>query len=64
MEKGNANNKNEIMLRVKDEDGKIVIDELEILPGSSVKLEKLKNNKKYFLEFKTKYDGVYLINAT
>lgn len=52
------------MLRVKDEDGKIVIDELEILPGSSVKLEKLKNNKKYFLEFKTKYDGVYLINAT
>lgn len=59
-----ANNKSEILLRVKDEEGKILIDELKIAPGTSVRLEKLKNNEKYFLEFKTKNDGLYLINAT
>lgn len=59
-----ANNKSEILLRVKDEEGKILIDELKISPGTSVRLEKLKNNEKYFFEFKTKIDGLYLINAT
>lgn len=59
-----ANNKSEILLRVKNEEGKILIDELKISPGTSVKLENLKNNEKYFFEFKTKNDGMYLINAT
>ena len=58
-----ANNPNEILLRVKDEGGKIVIDELEISPGTSAKLEQLKRNEKYYFEFKTK-NGLYLINAT
>ncbi|MEZ7172655.1 zf-HC2 domain-containing protein [Sporosarcina sp. OR05] len=59
-----ANSKNEILLRVKDKNGNIVIEELKILPGSSVKLKKLKNNVDYFFEFKPKSDGIYLINAT
>jgi len=58
-----ANNTNEILLRVKDEEGKIVIDELKIPPGTSAKLKQLKNDEKYFFEFKTK-NGLYLINAT
>lgn len=58
-----ANNPNDIMLRVKNEEGKIIIDELKISPGTSVKLKELKNNEKYFFEFKTK-NGHYLINAT
>ncbi|MCL1702648.1 zf-HC2 domain-containing protein [Lysinibacillus sp. Bpr_S20] len=58
-----ANNENDILLRVKDKEGKIVIEEMKIPPGSSVKLKRLKNNEKYFFEFKTK-NGQYLINAT
>lgn len=59
-----ANNNSEILIRVKDEDGKILINELKILPGASVKLDNLKTDEKYIVEFKTKTAGLYLINAT
>ena len=59
-----ANSRDEILIRVKDKEGKIIIEELKVLPGTSVKLKNLKNNEKYYLEFKTKSDGFYLINAT
>lgn len=59
-----ANKNSEILIRVKDEDGNIVIDDLKILPGSSMKLDNFKNGEKYFFEIKTQSDGLYTINVT
>lgn len=58
-----ANNESEILLRVKDEEGNIVIEELKILPGTSVKLKELKRNENYLFEIKAE-NGRYFINAT
>jgi len=47
-----ANNESDVLLRVKDEQGNIIIDEFQISPGYGMKFEKLKRNKKYFFEIK------------
>ncbi|MFF3099831.1 zf-HC2 domain-containing protein [Viridibacillus arvi] len=55
-------NESDILLRVKDEKGNVVVDEIRVSPGKSVKLENLKKNKKYFFEIKVK-EGSFFINA-
>ncbi len=52
----------DILLRVKDINGKVVIDEIQIKSGQSVKLDGLKKNEKYFFEIKAPL-GRYFINA-
>ncbi|KOY83996.1 hypothetical protein ADM90_00870 [Lysinibacillus macroides] len=57
-----AGSPSDITLRVKDEDGNIVVDELRVRPGTSVKVDSLKNNKKYYFEIKAQ-EGRFFINA-
>lgn len=47
-----ANNEADLVLRIKDADGNILIDHLEIFPGRSADLGALKNNEKYIVEMK------------
>lgn len=58
-----ANNYGDVLLRVKDSDGNIVIDEVQVPNGKSIKLEGLKRNEQYFFEIKSP-PGQFLINAT
>lgn len=58
-----ANSESDVLLRIKDEKGKLIIDEILIPPGKSVKLEELKRNKKYFIEIKAPKGGFININA-
>lgn len=51
-----------ILLRVKDVNGNVVVDEIPIQSGISVKLEGLKKNEKYFFEIKAS-QGRFFINA-
>lgn len=48
-----AHNGSNILLRVKDENGLVVVDELKIEPGTGIKLDSLKKGEKYFFEIKT-----------
>lgn len=57
-----ANNESDMLLRVKDEKGNVIIDETLISPGKSVKLDGLKRNEKYFFEIKAP-QGSFSINA-
>ncbi|TKI53623.1 hypothetical protein FC756_23015 [Lysinibacillus mangiferihumi] len=57
-----ANNEKNVLLRVKDENDNIVIDEVQVPAGTSVKLEGLKRNKKYYIEIKAS-QGRFTINA-
>lgn len=57
-----ANSENDVILRVKDEKGNIIIDEFQISPGKSIKLKNLKRGEKYFLEIKAP-PGRFFINA-
>lgn len=52
----------DILLRVKDVNGKVVVDEIQVKSGKSVKLEGLKRNEKYFFEIKAP-KGRFFINA-
>ena len=58
-----ANSASDIQLRVKDINGDIVVDEFQISPGKSTKLDGLKNGEKYFFEIKA-IQGRFFINAT
>ena len=58
-----ANSAGDVLLRVKDINGVIVVDEFHISPGTSTKLEGLKNGEKYFFEIKAT-QGRFFINAT
>lgn len=57
-----ANNERDVLLRVKDEKGNVIIDEFQVSPGKSIKLENLKKKEKYFFEIKAP-QGRYSINA-
>lgn len=57
-----ANSSGNVILRVKDVDGHVVVDEIEISPGKSIKLNGLKNNIKYSFEIKAK-KGQFFINV-
>ena len=58
-----VNNELDIFLRVKDEEGNILIDEIQVPTGQGVKLDDLKRNKKYFFEIKAP-QGRLWISAT
>lgn len=58
-----ASNEIDVLLRVKDEAGLIVVDELKIPAGTSVKLDSLKKNKKYYFEIIAKQER-YTITAS
>lgn len=58
-----ASNESDVLLRVKDEEGKIIIDEFLVSSGKSIKLGDLKRNKKYFFEIKAP-QGQFRFNAT
>lgn len=47
-----ANNPNNIILRIKDVHGDLIVNEVEIRPGTHVKLPELKYNERYYLEVK------------
>lgn len=57
-----ANNESDVLLRVKDEKGNVIIDEFQISPGESVKLDGLNRKEKYFFEIKAP-QGRFSINA-
>ena len=57
-----ANNESDVLLRVKDEKGDVIIDEILIPLGKGVKLEGLKRKEKYFFEIKA-LQGRFSINA-
>lgn len=57
-----ANNESDVLLRVKDEKGDVIIDEILIPHGKSVKLDGLKRKVKYFFEIKAP-QGRFNINA-
>ncbi|MGE7933896.1 anti-sigma factor family protein [Viridibacillus arvi] len=52
----------DILLRVKDVSGKVIVDEIQVKPATSVKLDGLKKNEKYFFEIKAP-QGRFFINA-
>lgn len=56
----NANSVGEMLLRVKDVYGNIVLDEFILKPGESIKLDKLKNDEKYFFEVKAPQGRIFL----
>jgi hypothetical protein len=58
-----ANSDGNVLLRVKDEKGNIVINEFQVSPGTSKHLEALKNDKQYYFEIKTAAKGHFTINA-
>ncbi|MFJ8099972.1 MULTISPECIES: zf-HC2 domain-containing protein [unclassified Lysinibacillus] len=57
-----ANNDGEVLLRIKDANGQVIVDEFHISPGKSKKLEGLKKNVNYYLEIKAK-KGEFFINV-
>ena len=57
-----ANNIGDILLRVKDASGNIVIDEVQIPAGKGVNLDGLKRNEQYLIEIKAP-QGNFLITA-
>ena len=57
-----AYNESEVLLRVKDEKGDVIIDEFLISLGKGVKLDGLKRKEKYFFEIKAP-PGRFTINA-
>ena len=57
-----GNNESDVLLRVKDEKGDVIIDEILIPLGKGVKLEGLKRKEKYFFEIKAP-QGRFIINA-
>ena len=57
-----GNSESDVYLRVKNEKGDVIIDEILISPGKGVKLESLKRKEKYYLEIKAP-SGRFFINA-
>lgn len=57
-----ANNESDVLLRVKDEKGNVIIEEFQISPGKSVKLDGLNRKEKYYFEIKAS-QGRFIINS-
>ncbi|MDQ0658779.1 hypothetical protein [Paenibacillus sp. W2I17] len=57
-----ANSAGNVLLRVKDEKGNIVIDEFQVSPGTSKDLKDLSKDQQYFFEVKAQ-QGQFIINA-
>ena len=56
-----ANSDGPITVKITEKDGTIVIPDLVLEPGESQKLEKLKRNKEYLVEYQADV-GWYFIN--
>ena len=59
-----AGSEKAVLLRIKDDNGNVVIDEIQIPAGKNVKLDSLKRNEKYYIEIKASSQGRFFINAT
>lgn len=57
-----GNSDSDVLLRVKDEKGNVIIDEFQLSPGKSIKLKDLKRGEKYYFEIKAP-PGFFAINA-
>lgn len=57
-----GNNESDVLLRVKDEKGDVIIDDILVPLGKGVKLDGLKRKEKYFFEIKAP-QGRFTINA-
>ncbi|MFB8374611.1 hypothetical protein [Paenibacillus taichungensis] len=58
-----ANSDRNVLLRVKDAKGDIVIEEFQLYPGTSKHLDGLIKDTKYFFEIKAE-EGKCMLNAT
>ncbi len=58
-----ANSDRNVLLRVKDAEGDIVIEEFQVSPGTSKHLDGLIKDTKYFFEIKAE-EGQFMLNAT
>lgn len=58
-----ANSAGDVLVRVKDEKGNIVIDKFQISPGMERTLDNLKKDTNYYFEVKTTAKGQFIINA-
>ncbi|WP_145321576.1 hypothetical protein [Paenibacillus xylanexedens] len=58
-----ANSDRNVLLRVKDAKGDIVIEEFQVSPGTSKHLDGLIRDTKYFFEIKAE-EGQFILNAT
>ena len=56
-----ANSESAIFLRIKDVNGNVVVDEFQVSPGKSVKLDSLKNDEKYFFEIKATQGRSFIV---
>lgn len=57
-----ANSESDVLLRIKDAKGEIIIDQILIPAGESVKFKDLKRGEKYYFEIKAS-PGRFFINA-
>lgn len=57
-----ANSAGNILMRIKDEKGSIVMDEFEVFPGTSKSLKDLNKNQQYYFEVKAE-NGRFIINV-
>lgn len=55
-----ANSDAPILLRVRNTDGSMVLDAVEVQPGESISLKELKRNKEYRIEIKTTGKDIFL----
>ncbi|MFB8374629.1 hypothetical protein ACWIE6_19280 [Paenibacillus taichungensis] len=58
-----ANSDRNVLLRVKDAKGDIVIEEFQVSPGTSKHLDGLIKDTEYFFEIKAE-EGKFILNAT
>lgn len=56
-----ANSSGDVIIRILDEKGNIVLDEIKVKAGESINLKFLKNNKNYTVEAKCK-EGIFFLN--
>ncbi|MGC5775926.1 hypothetical protein [Paenibacillus pabuli] len=57
-----ANSTGNIMMRVKDKKGNIIMDEFEVFPGTSKNLKGLNKDQQYYFEVKAE-NGQFIINV-
>lgn len=56
-----ANSSGDVIIRILDEKGNIVLDAIKVKAGESINLKSLKNNKNYTVEAKCK-EGIFFLN--
>ena len=54
-----AHNGGVVFLRIRDQEGNAIADEIRISPGEGVLLEQFKKGKNYYVEIKAEKEGIY-----